>query len=123
MRLIVIVPVVVLAASAPATAYDAVSETMSCGAVRKAFDAEPPDRDQDAAISRTVTKLLVDLDRASANKGGAMIFLRMNDAGKANTMAMVTVHCGDEPKATLRQSASYVYKGLYAIGRSLGVNR
>ena len=105
-----------------AGADDAVSEKMTCAAIRKVLDASQLDTIRAAEIFIGIERIYDQMDRANVTKGRPAIFARMNSSGKQNTVAMATARCDDYPGETMRKSAVTVYKGLEAVGRALGVN-
>lgn len=106
------------AASGGWIAADEIGPRMSCRAVRRVMDAKGNDS-QVAEIARVAKQIYVQLDRANAGAGGAMVFDRMNGDGRRDMIIHALSRCGDHPDDTLERSAASVHAGMRAIGREL----
>jgi hypothetical protein len=99
-----------------------IDDRTTCAATRAILDAPQPDTRQMWAVVEYVASALSTIDHLYATKGGPEIIRRMSDEGRASTIAMVTMRCGDHPDETLQASAIAVYEGLRAMGQELGVD-
>jgi hypothetical protein len=117
---------VFVALVASVTSIGAIAQTIddrtTCAAARAILDAPQPAPRQMWAVAEYVASALSTIDRLYATKGGPEIIGRMSDEGRASTIAMVTLRCGDHPNETLQTSAIAIYEGLRTMGRELGVD-
>lgn len=97
-----------------------VNELTKCKVIADIFDREPMDKQAIANVMAVVSELYVTFDAAAERAGRTMIYDRMSEDGKTNTMALATSQCAKRPDITLRQSARNAYDGIYATGKAIG---